>query len=554
MGVSILNTALSGLSAYQQALDTTSNNISNANTPGYSVEKAQFATQTEVNSGAGYLGTGVTVSNIARNYNEFLNNQVNTSTSAYNNSNTYYTMASQIDNVLSNQSTSLATSMDSFFNDANTVANNPSSIPSRQTLLTDTSSLVAQFNNLSSTFSNLNTQVNNNLSTSVNSLNSYSQTLAQLNAQIVAADNNGSSKTPNNLLDQRDALLNKISQLANVSIVNQQNGAINVFICQGQALVLGGTASTLSVQNSVTNSNESDVMMNGQDISGLISGGQIAGYLQFRSQVLDPAQQQLGLIATGFATAVNNVQQSGYDLQGNQGIPMFVLGTPSAEVQGQYGDPKLHVTASFVAPTTTSNLAATYQLTVTGVSPNNYTLTNLTDNSQVTGLDDTTLASTAASDGFSINFTGGSLTLGDSFQISPNYNTASSIQLNPNFTNPNQIAASATKAGVPGDNTNALALANLQTNPVMANNTSTFAQAYSQLVSSVGSNTNTAQLNSTAQNTVLQNATSAQQSVSGVNLNEEAANLIMYQNAYQAAAKSISVVQNLFTSILSAVS
>jgi flagellar hook-associated protein 1 FlgK len=455
--------------------------------------------------------------------------------------------------MIANQSSSLATSTSTFFNAANSVANDPTSTPSRQVLLSDSSSLAQQFNTISATFSSLNTQVNGNLSSSVTQLNTTAQAIAKLNIQIIAANNSTGEQKPNGLLDQRDALLNQISQQANVSVVSLPNGAINVFIGQGQPLVLGTYASTLTTQGSATDSSQSEVMLNGTDISNQITGGQIAGNVQFRSQVLQPAQQQLGLIATSLATAVNNVQTAGVDSNGNQGLPLFVLGTPTAEVQGQYGDPNLQVSASFVAPSSTAALGSSYQLQVTGTSPNSYTLTNLTTNTSVASLTDASLATTAAANGFSISFSGGNLTSGDTFQISPNSNTAATIQVNPAITNPAQIAAATTAAGLPGDNSNALALANLQNQSLMENSSSTFSQVYGQMVSMVGQNTSNAQTTSTAQHTVMQNATAAQQSISGVNLNDEAANLIQFQNAYQAAAKSVSIVQTLFTTMLNAV-
>lgn len=555
MSMGILGTALSGLAAYQQALSTASNNISNANTPGYSVEKVQFATQAEQYTGAGYVGNGVSVTNIARSYNQFLNAQVLAGTSAYNGSNSLYTNASQIDNLLADQKTGLSSSISTFFNDVNTVSNNPTSLPSRQVMLTDANSLASQFNNLTTTFDSLRSQVNSTLTSSVNQLNTYAQTLAQLNGQIVAASNNATGITPNGLLDQRDNVLNQLSQLANVSVVNQTNGSISVFVGQGQPLVLDNTASSLSLQASATDSTHMQVMLNGQDISQQFSGGQIAGNIQFRDQVLDPAQAQLGLLATGLSTAVNNVQTAGFDLSGNQGLPIFNLGSPSVQVNGQYADPTLTVSAAFVQPTAANipGLAASYQLQVTsGGGGPVFSLTNLTDNTTVAGLSSATLATAAAADGFSINFPTGALNTGDTFKISPNFNAGMTIQVNPALT-PSGIAA-AGAAGAPGDNSNAIAMANLQTQTLMTNGTSTFSQVYGQLVSGVGASTSSAQLNSNAQNTALQNATAAQQSLSGVNINEEAANLIQYQNAYQAAAKTVSVAQTLFSAMLNAVS
>ena len=611
MTSSLLSIATSGLNAYQLELNTTSNNISNASTPGYSVEKAQLAEQPGQQTDNGIVGSGVNVDTVSRGYNQFLNAQLLSTTAAYNGSNTYYTMASQIDNMIADQNAGMSASMSSFFNAASNVANDPSSVPSRQVLLTDANSLASQFNSVAGTLSNLTKQVNGNLTTSVTQLNSYATTLAQLNTQIVSASGNGSGQPPNALLDQRETLLNQISQLANVSVLNQPNGAVSVFIGQGQALVNGATAATLAVQSSTTDPSHLQVTMNGQDISNYFTGGAIAGNIQFRDEVLDPAQQQLGLLATGMAAEVNSVQQSGFDLNGQAGIAMFNVGTPNVQVNGKYSDSNLVVNTSYVPPTT-------YQLQITGTAPNTYSLTNQSTNTTVTGLTDTTLATTAAADGFSlgssngnltngeifpaianlgsayqlqvtgtspsttfsltnlsnnttvsgltnatlgaaaasagfsINFSGGKLTTGDTFQISPSYNAAASIQVNPALTSPDQIAAATTAAGAPGDNSNALALAQLQTEPLLYNGSSTFSQVYSQLVAGVGANTNAAQLNSTAQNTVMQNATAAQQSVSGVNLNQEASNLIQYQNAYQAAAKTITVAEALFTALIGA--
>lgn len=556
MSVGVLGTALSGLNAYQLALSTTSNNISNASTAGYNVQHAEFGTQTEQFTGSGYLGNGVQVNTIARNYDQFLTGQVRSSTSAYIGSNTYYTLASQIDNMIADQNTGMTSAMNSFFSAVNGVSNDPTSIPARQVLLSNGKALAERFNGIANTFSGLTTQVNGNLNASVSQLNGYANTIAQLNTQIVAASHNGAGQPPNALLDQRDALLNKIAEQANVAVVNQTDGSINVYIGQGQPLVLGSNPSTLQVQASATDSNHMSITLNGQDVSSKLSGGAIAGNLQFRDQVLDPAQQQLGLLATGLATKVNTQHQAGTDLNSVAGLAFFNLGSPAVQVEGAYSDQNLVVSAAFSAPTSANiaTMGSAYKLTVTATAPATaYSLTNLSNNTTTAGLSAATLATTAAANGFSISFSGGALTVGDTFQISPTYNAAGSIQLNPNLTDPKQIAAATGAAGLPGDNSNALALATLQTQTPMMNGSSSFSQVYSQLVTTVGTNTNAAKISSTAQNSVLQNATSAQQSVSGVNLNEEAANLIQFQNAYQASAKTVSVAQSLFSAILGAV-
>lgn len=546
MSVGIIGTAVAGLSAYQKALDTTSVNITNANTPGYSVQHVEFATRNQV-----FDGGGVDVSGVIRSYDQFLNSQVRSSTSAYNGSNSFYTLAAQVDNVLADQDVGLSSSMSAFFSAVNGVANDPGSIPARQVMLTDANSLASHFNSIADKFSQLRAQVNNNLTASVSSLNEYAKSLSLLNTQITAASNNGTGQLPNGLLDQRDQVLNKIAELVDVSVVKTGDSMINVYIGNGQPLVVGKAASVLSVQGAVSDNSRLQVGLNGQDVSSQLSGGQITGNLQFRDQVLDPAQQQLGVLATGFATEFNKIHQSGVDLNGNPGLAFFDLGTPATGIIGQYSDKNLNVNVGFVTPSSSASLAASYRLDYTAAGL--FNLTNLTDNTTITGLDAAGLATAAAADGFSFNYTGGALTAGDTFQISPSYYAAASIKVNPALTSPNQIAAASSLAGLPGDNSNALSLAQLQNQALMNKGSNTFSQVYGQMVAAVGNSTNSAKLNSSVQNTVLQNATSAQQSISGVNLDEEAAKLIQYQNAYTAAAKTINIAKSLFDTIIGAV-
>ncbi|WP_426991429.1 flagellar hook-associated protein FlgK [Methylomonas sp. CM2] len=554
MGLGILDTALSGLTAFQRSLETTSNNISNVSTEGYSRQRVETATRREQYTGSGYVGSGVSVVNITRSYDQFITGQVRSSTSAYHDVDSFYTLSSQIDNITADDTTGLAPAMKSFFDAVDTVANDPTSIPARQTLLTQASSLTQQFNTLNTRFGELRDQVNTNLETDLTEINGYAKALADLNVKIVADIGRASGREmPNDLLDQRDLLLNKIAEKVDVNFTSQTDGSINVFIGNGQPLVLGNSASQLSLQSSATDSTHKEILLNGQDISGLISGGELYGNLRFRDQVLDPAQKQLGTLAMGLATEFNSTHQAGFDLNGDPGLAFFDLGSPVVQVTPHTADDNLLATASFVAPSSSANLDTGYRISVTGTSPNAYTLTNLSSNTSQTGLDDTTLATAAAALGFSITFSGGSLTSGDTFDLSPSFNAAGTLKVNSAITNPKQIAAASSAAGVPGDNSNALALADLETKTLMQNGKASFTQVYSQLVADVGSQTHAASVNRTAQDTLLKQATSAKETVSGVNLDEEAANLIKFQNAYAAAAKAVSVASTLFDTLIGAV-
>lgn len=544
MSLGILNTALSGLAAFQRSLETTSNNISNVNTEGYSRQRVELATSPEQYLGHGYVGSGVNVTNITRSYDQFVTSQVRSSNSTFGEFDKFYGFSTQIDNITSNPSTSLAPAIKSFFNDVHEVADDPSSIPARQSMLSEAESMTASFNTMVDRFSSIRDQVNIDMDSMVKELNTYASEIAQLNVKIMADTGLSSDgQQPNRLLDQRDLLLNKMAKIIDVSVVNQQDGSISVFIGKGQTLVMNKYAAHLDIQSSAGDSTHKQVVMDGQDITKQLSGGSLNGSLRFRDEVLDPAQQQLGVLAAGMALEFNQQHQLGYDMDAQPGTAFFDLGSPQISVIANATDPSANVTAAFDMPGASAKLKASdYSLTITsgGASPT-YILTRLSDNSTIT----------PPVDGFNVGLTG-TFTVGDQFLIRPTYNAAAKISST--ITDPRQIAAAkGASVGLTGDNENALALAQLETNHLMLNGTATFSDAYGQLVSKVGNQTHAAQVSRSAQEVLLNQATSALESVSGVNLDEEAANLIKFQQSYQAAAQAISVANSLFDSLLGAV-
>ena len=622
---SLIGTSLSGLKAAQSALNIASNNIANANTIGYNTESVNLSTAPAIFSEGGFVGQGVNTATVTRSYNQFVSQQVMSSTSAYAQANTLSTLAFELDQTLSSQVTGMSTVLGKFSTAASGVANDPTSIPARQALLSAAGSVTQQVNSLSSQLNTLNTQTNGQIQASVTNINAYATSIAALNTQIVAATNSATNgQEPNSLLDQRDALVANIAQQANVSTIIQANGSINVMIASGQTLVSGSNVAQLSVGPSSTNPSNSKVLLNGQDITQQITGGSLAGTLNFQTQVLNPSQQQLGLVATSFAEQMNTQQATGYDLNGNAGTAMFSVGSPTviASATNTGG-----ITSTYDATNVGQLQPSDYQLSYNGT---NYTLTQLSNGTSTTV---TPTAGIITGPGFDINVN--IIASGDSYLIRPNFNAAQNMSMV--MTDPTRVAASATNGyskaanvfqingtnigavtpgtsslteganvaaainlltattGVtatsnpvtgaitltsatplvitgdisdtglsigttpsgtvtgsapmltanPGDNTNALAMVSLS-------NAGSFNSAYSQLITNVGNVTQSASLNSTAQQAALAQATATQQSLSGVNLDEEAANLIKYQQAYQASAKAISVAQSLFTTLIGA--
>lgn len=540
MSISMLETALSGLSAFQRSLETTSNNIANVNTEGYSRERAELQTNPEVPHSFGYIGSGVNVTNIARSYDQFVSNQVRISSSTFGEVDSYYASASHIDNIIADEATGLAPALHSFFKAVHGVSDDPVSIPMRQTMLSEAGNLAQNLNTMGQRFVDLRNQVNGEIKNTVADLNNYAKAIADLNEKIVSETNRNSGRQlPNALLDQRDELLRKVAEKIDVSVVNQADGSVNVFIGQGQPLVMMKNASQLSVQGSQMDPTHLEIHLGTDDVTRFLSGGQLVGELRFRDEVLDPAQQRLGMLAAGIAIEFNKLQQSGFDLNGNSGATSPLFAPPTISVTSSSSSV---LTANFVTPPSAANLQPSdYLVKITGTGPTSYTLTRLSDNTTIPA---------PANAGFTLSFDGNEA-VGDSFLVKPTF--AASLNIAAQLSDPTKIAAASTAAGVPGDNTIALSMANLEQTKTLLGGTASYSQAYGQLVTEVGTLTHSAQISRSAQDVLLKQATANRESVAGVNLDEEAANLIKFQNAYQASARVVSVVNSLFDTLIGAV-
>jgi flagellar hook-associated protein 1 FlgK len=609
----LLATSLSGLMSAQRSMEIAQHNISNANTEGYSRQRVQLGTKTPDFTGDGYIGRGVNVVNITRSYDQFINKQLSSSISAFEEADQYSQLAAHVDNIMADPSTGMAPVMSRFFNAVSAVASDPSSIAARQVMLSDANALTQNFNMIGGKFEEIRTLNNNDIGAMVNDINSFATAIADINIQVISdlAKTQGFRK-PNDLLDQRDALISKLSELVNVSVVDQQDGSISVFIGSGQALVLRGQTLTLTSFQSELDPGRKLVGINtdngNADISDQMTGGKLGGALSFREEVLDPAQQKLGQLAAGLAMEFNAVHKNGFDLNGTAGSDLFSFsGTVIPVTAAAANTGGAVVTASFQDVNTNSAAAGNldfsdFRLEYVGASGDDYTLTRIRDN-QVINL---TAVPTAVAGEYSltfaavqpanievsdlpgiditVNLSGGVILAGDQFVARPTYSAAQKIRVN--ITDPKKIAAATNievdpvtkqpvqqydasnnpvvdaegnpvyvkiKGAMPGDNRNALQLAALENKTAMIGGTAAFKGAYGQIVSDVGTLTRAANLSSSAQETLLNQAKASREGLAGVNLDEEAANLIKFQQAYQASAQSVSVVRSLFDTLISAV-
>jgi len=427
----LLSNAISGLQASQNALRTAGHNISNANTAGYSRQEVNYATRPEQNmGGAGFIGSGVTTTSIERVVNEFVTTQLRLDTSTYNQLNKFNTNIGKIDKLFADASTGLSGALQTFFAAMQNGANDPASTPGRQLIVTEAESISSRFNNLSQRLSEIEKSVNSEVRTVTAQMNSLASSIASLNQSIGEARASGNGNMPNDLMDKRDETLRQLSELVSLQIVNQGDGDINVFIGNGQPLVIGTQVSTFNVTN------DGKIQLKGNnsvaDVSGQLSGGQLGGLLSFRNEVLAPSMNELGRIAMVMADQFNIQQQQGIDLDGDYGQPMFRdINDPTTAANrvkhdannAQPYDRVLDVTITDTNKITTSD----YQFDIVP-GGSNYLITRLSDNQIVSqGTLSGAYPTSISFDGVSLNLTRGSFQGGDSFTLQPTRNGANEI-------------------------------------------------------------------------------------------------------------------------------
>ncbi|WP_127021431.1 flagellar hook-associated protein FlgK [Rheinheimera mangrovi] len=673
MSDNLLRIGTSAILASTALLSTTSNNIANLNTPGYSRQRTEFESNV--------LGLGVGRGVTERLVNDFAQKQMWRDTSTVSYANQYLSEASRVDTLLSDQSNSISNGISSFFSQLQTAINDPTNAASRQLVMGSAQTLLNKFNTLSNQMTEQNKYISQQLEADALSANEKITVVAQLNQEILAYGNSPGKPAPLDLLDKRDQAIKELSELVDINVLDAPNGDKQIFLGSGQSLVIeGGKFSLFSVvgnpdQNRKTlqlrASGNPNVLIN---VSETQLGGKIGGSLEFRSEVLEPAQKELGQLALAFTDAVNAQNRLGMNADGNLGGDLFTLPTFTAwPFSGNTGSGT--ITAS-VAPGQGKNIPAN-DVRITFTAADAFTVEALDASGNVipgTAISRTgvvfpvTVSSDDSNDFFGLNITlangAPAFATGDRFDLKPLSNVAQNISLATNrpealaFASPlkgektltnvgnaeidqlsissvgqagnrlsqpanftdgpisvtylgnnqfqiedsgtpaitetvtfagadykNLLAASVNFAdagfdfsvkGVPQvgdtfsieyntggfeDNRNGLMLGNLQNtdlvrvdaaSTVNADRYQTFNQAYSELVGFVGTQTSQARVTAASSKSLLEQTTAWHESLSGVSLDEEAADLVRFQQTYAAAAKILSASQTIFDTLLQA--
>lgn len=536
--MSIFSIGLTGLNAARTAFDTASNNISNVYTPGYNREITVFGQQP--------VGQGVTITGIQRQFDQYVAQQLNGANSRTSALDAYQKQIGQIDNLFADPDAGLAPLMQKFFSSLSVLASAPADPAARQGVVGQAGTLTAQFRSFDQYLADMATGVDGQLGDEVTQINTAAHQIADLNNQIALAKAR-QGQAPNNLLDQRDQLVAQLSQHVNVRVTVQDSGSYNISVGNGQPLVAGGKQFDLETMRAAAD--PSQTVIGYRDAAGNLSemsdatfaGGSLGGLLTFRDETLNPTRNRLGQLAVVFAESLNAVHEGGIDLNSDPGQAMFSVGQPNVYANAHNAG-SATLDAQFDPAKWADVTSADYDL--------RYDAANATFTIR-SGTGDTTTAQLDTNNqlhfgGVVITVDPANLADGDRFQVQPVRTAAGGFQSA--VTDPAQLAA-AGASGQSGDNETALALADLQNQATVGGHAS-FNAAYASIVGDVGNRANVVKVNLAAQQSLSDQLTAVQQSDSGVNLDEDAANLVRFQQYYQANAKVIQTGSTILDAIL----
>jgi flagellar hook-associated protein 1 FlgK len=450
---SSLEAARSSLAAQQTALQVTSNNIANVNTPGYHRQRAILETTPPEISALGPVGTGVTLSKVESVRDRFLEIRIAQAHQTAAAQDTISTYLRQIESVLGSDESGIQEGITRFFNSFSALATDPTSSPLRYGVVSAGENLAATFRNAAQQFEDIRDNANNAVDETVGAINALTERIAGLNLEIATAEFDGTEAS--GLRDQRSVAVNDLAALVDIRYHEAEDGTFNISTAGGYSLVTAGFAHALETTAAGIDG-MFEVTSGAYTVTDSIRGGKLGGLLEIRDRLIPAYQQQLDTLAESIISEVNTAHNSGTDLQSPVTSPAVDFFNPAAAVAG-------------------------------------------------------------AAAGFSVN----GIVAGDVRYI------ASGL------------------SGSPGDNANALAIAELAFDKVLAGGSETFAEAFASLQFRVGTDGQSTEKRLETQNALLVQLENSRDAISGVSLDEESIDLIRFQRAYQAAARFINIIDQL---------
>ncbi len=440
-----LSIAVRSLLANQGALETTTNNIANANTAGYSRQRPIFLESDPVTLAGITYGNGVDLQKVESIRDSILELRIANETQREGKLDALVSGLQRVEPMFTGTGGDIADQLTKFFNSLDQLSTNPLSVPLRQAVITAAGNLANTFHNLAANVQQQRSNVDLNVEQTVLKINTLTSRIAKLNSEIRSLENVNQEASA--FLDQRTEAIRQLSQLVDVSLITTESG-ITLTTASGTALVAGSTSFDLDTR--IDASGVQHVFAQGSDITNTLSGGQLSGLIQLRDESLPSILSDLDGLAAGLATSLNAAHHAGFDLNGNAGVDLFV-------------------------PPPASGAGAASAMTV-------------------------------------------------------------------NISDPALIAASSD--GSAGSNGNLANLAMVRSHAVIGSQNPV--DFYSNLVFRIGNEIANGSAEQDASSLILQQLASQRSSVSGVSLDEEAANLIRYQSAFQAAARVVTTINEMF--------
>ncbi|MCU7996546.1 flagellar hook-associated protein FlgK [Shewanella glacialipiscicola] len=640
MAIDLLNIARTGVLASQSQLGVTSNNIANANTAGYHRQVATQSTLESQRLGGSFYGTGTYVNDVKRIYNDYAARELRIGQTTLSAAEASYGKLSELDQLFSQIGKIVPQSLNDLFAGLNSIADLPADIGIRNSALTNAQQLASSLNQMQSHLNGQLNQTNDQIVGMTQRINEIGTELANLNLELMKSPNQDAQ-----LLDKQDALVQELSQYAQVNVIPLENGAKSVMLGGSVMLVSGEIAMSMGTQ--AGNPFPKELQLNSSIGSQSVTvdpsklGGQLGAIFDYREQTLIPASHELDQLALGIADNFNKMQAQGIDLNGQVGSNIFKdINDPTmslgrvAGLSGNTGTATLGVTIDDTSLLT----GGAYELSFT--APASYTLIDTqTGNATPLTLSGSTLS---GGSGFSIDIKAGAMASGDRFAIRPTAGASNGIEVV--MKDPKGIAAASPKitadaansgntqvkltqinnrsaanfpvtgseltikldttavpptyeafdsagtslgAAAPytppsisafgftfevdskaaagndrftfdlsfaeGDNSNAVAMAKLSEIKLMNGGESTLADVFEKTKLDIGSKTKAAEVRVGSAEAVYQQAYARVESESGVNLDEEAANLMRFQQAYQASARIMTTAQQIFDTLITSV-
>lgn len=350
----LVSVASNAVASYQRALGTVSNNIANVATEGYSRQEVVLQANPTAKIGNVYLGTGVMVDRVKRQYDTFAELNLRNSNSDLASQEPMVTYANRVIDIMGSDSMGLNSALDKFFNTSRELSGDPASTVKRSSFIRDAQGLAGRFGQLSSQLDLVQNETNDAINSYVNDVNTIAKQLAQVNQQMTKQTT--AESQPPDLLDQRDLLLKNLSTYAHLNTHFNQNGSVDVSVGPSfsrDVIVKGSKSTLVGVKIDPVLPDKVNLILDPYGDSVAITGissGKISGMLAFREQILGTSRNSLNLLATQLVKEVNDAHENGIDGYGNLGSALFKIGnsTPNAaaNIQTGFDDPMRVAAAS----------------------------------------------------------------------------------------------------------------------------------------------------------------------------------------------------------------